>query len=156
MSTTQKTSLPRLKYHPNTERFLFEALRRMQRDLGRLQAPDAAGEPGSDQQGGDQQGGDQQRGDQQVGERQVHISGPELLEGIRVCALEEFGLMARTVFHCWSIHTTEDFGRVVFDLIERGEMSKTEGDQLSDFHDVYDFEEALDNQYRIDVSRAFS
>ena len=43
-----------------------------------------------------------------------------------------------------------------FHLIERGEMSKTDGDQLSDFNDVYEFEEALDNQYRIDVSRAFS
>lgn len=141
MSTTQNTSLPRLKYHPNTERFLFEALRRTQRNLGRLN------------EGRLQTGA---VGDQQAGERQVHISGPELLEGIREYALEEFGLMARTVFHCWSIHTTEDFGRVVFNLIERGEMSKTDGDQLSDFHDVYDFEEALDNQYQIDVSRAFS
>lgn len=142
MSTTQKTSLPRLKYHPNTERFLFEALRRTQRNLGRLQA----GGSGDDQHGGAQQ----------AGEKPVHISGPELLEGIREYALEEFGLMARTVFHCWSIHATDDFGRVVFDLIERGEMSKTDGDQLSDFNDLYDFEEALDNQYQLDVSRAFS
>jgi uncharacterized repeat protein (TIGR04138 family) len=146
MSTTQKTPLPRLKYHPNTERFLFEALRRTQRNLGRLHTG------GPDQQ----QMGQQQMDSQQPGDQQVHISGPELLEGIRELALEEFGLMARTVFHCWSIHTTEDFGRVVFDLIERGEMSKTDGDQLSDFNDVYDFEEALDNQYRIDVSRAFA
>ena len=156
MSTTQKTPLPRLKYHPNTERFLFEALRRTQRDLGRLQAEGRAGKPEAGEQGTGEQGTGEPGGDQQVGERQVHISGPELLEGIRVYALEEFGLMARTVFHCWSIHTTEDFGRVVFDLIERGEMSKTDGDQLSDFNDVYDFEEALDNQYRINVSRAFS
>jgi len=134
MSTTQNTSLPRVKHHPNTERFLFEALRRTQRNLGRLQMGGA---------------GDLSQA------QQAHISGPELLEGIREFALEEFGLMARTVFHCWSIHTTEDFGRVVFDLIERGEMSKTDGDQLSDFCDVYDFEEALDNQYQIDVSRAF-
>jgi len=140
MSTTQKTSLPRLKYHPNTERFLFEALRRTQRNLGRLKEDRLQSQSGS----------------HSSGEPQVHISGPELLEGIREYALEEFGLMARTVFHCWSIHSTEDFGRVVFDLIERGEMSKTDGDQLSDFNDVYEFEEALDNQYRIDVSRAFS
>ena len=45
---------------------------------------------------------------------------------------------------------------MVFDLIERNEMRKTEHDQLSDFSDVYDFEEALDNQYEIDVSHAFS
>ena len=138
MNTTQKTSPPRFKYHPNTERFLFEALRRTQRSLGRLKEDGLQSESHA------------------PGEQQVHISGPELLHGIREYALEEFGLMARTVFHCWSIHSTEDFGRVVFHLIERGEMSKTDGDQLSDFNDVYEFEEALDNQYRIDVSRAFS
>ena len=86
----------------------------------------------------------------------AHITGPELLEGIREFALEQFGLMARTVFHCWSIHATDDFGRMVFDLIERGEMRKTDSDQLSDFSDVFDFEDALDNQYHIDVSHAFS
>lgn len=139
MSTTQKTALPRLKYHPNTERFLFEALRRTQHSLGLLSSREPA----------EQDGGGRPR-------KQVHISGPELLEGIREYALEEFGLLARTVFHCWSIRTTEDFGRVVFDLIDRGEMSKTDGDQLSDFSDVYDFEEVFDNQYQIDVSRAFS
>lgn len=130
MSTTEKTSPPRLRYHPNAYRFLFAALRRAQQKLGRAQhGPD---------------------------EEQAHITGRELLEGIRECGLEQFGLMARTVFHCWSIHTTDDFGRMVFDLIERGEMRKTDSDQLSDFSDVYDFEEALDNQYRIDVSHAFS
>lgn len=146
MSTTQKNSPPRLKYHPNTERFLFEALRRTQRNLGRV----------SDGTMRSRRTGSLDPEVVDANDQQAHISGPELLEGIREFALEEFGLMARTVFHCWSIHTTEDFGRVVFDLIERHEMSKTEGDQLSDFVDVYDFEEALDNQYRIDVSRAFS
>jgi uncharacterized repeat protein (TIGR04138 family) len=84
-----------------------------------------------------------------------HITGGELLEFIREFALLRFGFMARTVFHCWSIHTTADFGRLVYDLIERGRMGKTEEDQLSDFDDVYDFEEALDQSYQIDVSQAF-
>ena len=131
MSTTQKTPLPRLRYHPNAYRFLFTALRRSQQNLGRAHLH------GSD-------------------DDQAHITGPELLEGIREFALEQFGLMARTVFHCWSIHTTDDFGRMVFDLIEKGEMRKTDSDQVSDFSEVFDFEEALDNQYQIDVSHAFS
>ncbi len=147
MSATQKTSQPRIKYHPNSVRFLFEALRRTQRNLGRLKGRRMQSGRAADSLDYE---------DLQAVEHQAHITGPELLEGIREFALEEFGLLARTVFHCWSIHTTEDFGRVVFDLIDRREMSKTEGDQLSDFVDVYDFEEALDNQYRIDVSRAFS
>ena len=131
MRTSEKTPPPRLRYHPRAYEFLFTALRRSQQTLGRTPA----------------------RG---PGDEQAHISGQELLEGIRKFALEQFGLMAQTVFHCWSIHTTDDFGRMVFDLIERGEMSKTESDQLSDFSDVFDFEEALVNQYRIDVHHAFS
>ena len=131
MNTTQKTSPPRLRYDPRAYEFLFAALRRTQRNLGRAAA----------------QGSTDER---------AHITGRELLEGIREFALEQFGLMSRTVFHCWSIHSTEDFGRMVFDRIERGEMSKTDGDQLSDFSDVFAFEEALDRQYQIDVSHAFS
>jgi len=149
MSTTQKTSLPRVKHHPHAERFVFEALRRTQFNLGRLKQDRLQSSDPIGQRRGAEQAGERHRN------RQFHITGPELLEGIREFALHEFGLMARSVFHCWSIHTTEDFGRVVFDLIERGEMSKTDGDQLSDFSDVYDFEEALDNQYQIDVSRTF-
>ena len=131
MNTTQKTTPPRLRYHPRAYDFLFAALRRSQQNLGRTRGKDS-------------------------GDEHCHITGPELLEGIRGLALEQFGLMARTVFHCWSIHTTEDFGRMVFDRIERGEMSKTDSDQLSDFSDVFEFEEALDQQYQIDVSHAFS
>ncbi|MBD3674644.1 MAG: hypothetical protein HUJ26_14065 [Planctomycetaceae bacterium] len=84
-----------------------------------------------------------------------HISGPELLEGIRKLALKQFGLMATTVFHQWGIDTTEDFGRLVFELIERGEMKKNETDCLSDFCGIYSFEEEFDRKYRINTSIAF-
>ena len=40
-----------------------------------------------------------------------HISGGELLEGIRLHALEEFGPIARHVLAHWGIHETRDFGR---------------------------------------------
>lgn len=130
MSTTQKAAPAQLRFHPNAYRFMFAALRRTQQKLGRSQA----------------HGPDDDR---------AHISGPELLAGIRDFALEQFGLMSLTVFRCWGVHSTEDFGRMVFELIERGEMRKTDGDQLSDFFDVYDFNEALDRQYQIDVSHAF-
>src|SRR6516164_3368416 len=54
-----------------------------------------------------------------------HVSGPELLEGIRVLALREFGLMARTVLHRWGIDRTDDFGEIVFSLVDAELMSKT-------------------------------
>ena len=113
----------------NAYRFLFAALRRTQDNLGRAQAS---------------------------GDEQAHISGQELLEGIREYALEQFGLLTLTVFHTWGIYTTDDFGRMVFELIERGEMRKTDQDHLADFSDLYDFEEVFNQQYRINVSLAFS
>ena len=130
MSTTQKSSPPRLRYHANAYPFLFTALNRTQRLLGRSSA----------------HGPEDER---------AHISGVELLEGIRDLALEQFGLMSTTVFHCWGIHTTEDFGRMVFEMVERGEMRKTDNDQLADFSEVFSFQDALDRNYAIDISGAF-
>ncbi len=88
-------------------------------------------------------------------EESAHISGPELLNGIRELALEEFGLMTISVFRHWGVRSTDDFGKIVFDFIERGAMRKTDRDQLSDFCDVYGFEEVFDRDYRINAAQAF-
>ena len=53
-------------------------------------------------------------------EQEYHVSGRELMEGARDLALREFGLMAKTVFHQWGIRKTDDFGEIVFNLIEAG------------------------------------
>ncbi len=84
-------------------------------------------------------------------EPQHHVSGPELLEGIRDLALREFGRMARTVFHLWGIERTADFGEIVFNLIESGMMSKTTEDNRRDFHDVYDLDRALVEGFRFQL-----
>jgi uncharacterized repeat protein (TIGR04138 family) len=81
-----------------------------------------------------------------------HVSGPELLDGIREFAIKQFGLMTISVFKHWGVKSTDDFGRIVFELIERGEMRKTDQDQLSDFFDLYDFEEAFNRQFQVDTS----
>ncbi|TMQ53159.1 MAG: hypothetical protein E6K77_06745 [Candidatus Eisenbacteria bacterium] len=72
-----------------------------------------------------------------------HVSGEELLEGIRRLALERFGPMAKTVFEQWGIMRTEDFGAIVFQLVDEGLLGKTEKDKLSDFARGYDFNEAF-------------
>ena len=72
-----------------------------------------------------------------------HVSGRELIEGIRRYALQEFGPMAATVLKEWGITKTEDFGRIVFMLVETGKLGKTDDDKLEDFADGYDFEEAF-------------
>lgn len=80
-----------------------------------------------------------------------HVSGPELVAGIRDLALREFGLMARTVFRLWGINKTADFGEIVFNLIESSLMSKTDQDARDDFADVFDLDEALMEGYQIPV-----
>jgi uncharacterized repeat protein (TIGR04138 family) len=80
-----------------------------------------------------------------------HVSGPELRHGIRALALQEFGLMARTVFHMWGITKTDDFGDMVFNLVEAELMSKTPQDTRNDFHNVYDLDEALLRDFHIQL-----
>lgn len=72
-----------------------------------------------------------------------HVSGKELLEGIRVHALSEFGPLAFTVFREWGVLTTQDFGEIVFRLVEAGRLGKTETDTIDDFKNVFSFEEAF-------------
>src|SRR5438132_12328757 len=72
-----------------------------------------------------------------------HVTGPELLDGVRRYALKEFGPMVMTVFDNWGIHSCEDIGRIVFNLIGAGVFGKTEEDSIEDLKNVYDFEESF-------------
>jgi uncharacterized repeat protein (TIGR04138 family) len=72
-----------------------------------------------------------------------HVAGPELLDGVRQYALKEFGPMVITVFASWGIHSCEDIGNMVFNLIGAGIFGKTKEDSIEDFKNVYDFEEAF-------------
>ena len=72
-----------------------------------------------------------------------HVTGPELLEGLRQYALKEFGPMVMTVFDTWGIHSSADIGNMVFNLIGAGIFGKTEEDSIEDFRNVYNFEEVF-------------
>ena len=72
-----------------------------------------------------------------------HVSGQELLLGIRGFALAQFGPMAMTVFEEWGIHQCRDFGDIVFNMVENGLLAKTEKDNRADFDGGYDFYEAF-------------
>lgn len=72
-----------------------------------------------------------------------HVSGQELLEGIRQYALQKFGPMTMLVLNDWGVHKGEDFGDIVFNLIDAGLFSKTEKDSRDDFKGGYDFFEAF-------------
>jgi len=76
-----------------------------------------------------------------------HVSGKELLNGIKEYALDEFGPMTFTVLAEWGIHSTQDFGELVFNLVEAGRLGKTEADSRDDFKNVYSFDEAFLKPY---------
>jgi uncharacterized repeat protein (TIGR04138 family) len=82
--------------------------------------------------------------------RESHVSGRELLEGIRTFALEHFGLMARTVFRMWNIHRTDDFGDIVYNLISASVLTSTPNDRREDFHDVFNLDDALTRGFDIE------
>lgn len=124
-----RRSHPRLLFHPHAYVFVSEALKTAQELVSR-QLVDRLDET-------------------------HHISGPELLEGVRILGLRLYGLMAPVVFRHWGLSSTDDFGRIVFEMIERGDMRKSDSDQLSDFHGVYSLDESFAHDYKIDVSKAF-
>ena len=76
--------------------------------------------------------------------RKGHVTANELLAGIREFGLEQYGPMTRTVFGHWGVETTQDFGEIVFNMVENGLLGKTETDSRKDFKDIYNFEEAFD------------
>jgi len=80
-------------------------------------------------------------------EEKRHVSGEELLEGIRGYALKQYGPLSREVFHCWGVKNCRDFGEIVFNLVEHGLLGKTEQDSREDFAGGYDFKEAFEDPF---------
>ena len=72
-----------------------------------------------------------------------HVTGQELLDGIRDYALVQFGPMTQMVFEEWGIKRCEDFGEIVFNMVEIGLLGKTEKDSREDFGGGYDFDDAF-------------
>lgn len=72
-----------------------------------------------------------------------HVSGQELLIGLRGHALEQFGPMALMVLTEWGIWRCEDFGEMVFNMVEHELLARTEEDSREDFKGGYDFLDAF-------------
>ena len=72
-----------------------------------------------------------------------HVSGQELLAGIRDYALNEYGPMTLTVLNEWGVQRCEDFGELVFNMVENNLLAKTKKDSRDDFKGGYDFVEAF-------------
>lgn len=116
------------RYHPEAYEFLHRGLelaRRMKH------GPPSAGDPASSQR---------------------HVTGQELCHALRVLAVRQWGPLAREVLRRWNIHRTQDFGQMVYLMIDVGLMGKQDSDDISDFDDVYDFATAFGG-YEIPVDQ---
>jgi uncharacterized repeat protein (TIGR04138 family) len=106
------------RYQPDAYTFVQEAIYYTQRSLGRHK------------------------------QEHKHVGGKELLNGIRDYALSTFGPMTPTVLSEWGIHSCEDFGEIVFNLIEYHQATQSQSDSREDFKNGYDFDEAFRKPFR--------
>jgi uncharacterized repeat protein (TIGR04138 family) len=84
-----------------------------------------------------------QRGGKRRRQAERHVSGQQLCEAARLYGLQQYGYLAPKVLATWGVKSTADFGEIVFNMIEIGQMRKTRGDKREDFHDVFEFGEAF-------------
>ena len=77
-----------------------------------------------------------------------HVTGQELLAGMRAHALEVFGPLAGHVWRAWGVQETLDWGRIVFLLVEEGLLNRQESDSMEDFRDGFEFDAAFERGYK--------
>jgi len=78
-----------------------------------------------------------------------HVTGDQLCYGIRDYAIEQYGLLAKPVLKRWHINHCEDFGHIVFALVEAGLMHKTDENSIEDFVGVFDFDETFSSKMQL-------
>jgi uncharacterized repeat protein (TIGR04138 family) len=118
--------------------FVFEALNYAHDVLGMGQ-----------QRPKDEEEGEEAPRPKRKGKAERHLTGQQLCEAIRQYALDQYGLLAKPVLNSWGVKSTGDFGSIVFNLIEAGQMRKTKQDRVDDFKDVFDFDEAFVRDFKI-------
>ncbi len=82
----------------------------------------------------------------------AHLTGQQLCEAIRQFALDQYGLMSIVVLANWGLHSTSDFGEIVYNLIKIGLMKKSDSDRREDFNAVFEFEEAFRRGFKITMT----
>lgn len=89
-----------------------------------------------------------------TGERR-HLTGDELAQGLIDFAHKQFGPLAHSVLEYWGIHTTDDLGYIVYNLIDINLIRKQESDSLEDFFNVINIKEHLDNQDNYIIDKTY-
>ena len=78
-----------------------------------------------------------------------HITGQQLCEACRLYAIEQYGYLSKMVLAKWGVHSTSDFGEIVYNLIRIEQMRKSDSDQREDFDDLYTFDEAFEPDFAL-------
>ena len=76
-----------------------------------------------------------------------HVTGREIMENVKDLAIQQFGFLARSVLASWGVHRTNDFGEIVFNLIDADLLQKTANDRREDFHELYEFGEVFERGF---------
>lgn len=78
---------------------------------------------------------------------EYHVSGRELLAGIRKLAGERWGMLTPKVLEHWGVYKTEDFGEIVFCMVEDEKLQwrKRDCDSRADFAGGFDFQTAFED-----------
>ncbi len=90
----------------------------------------------------------EQDGESRGDQSDRHIAATDLLSGLRDFALAQYGPMARLVLERWGLYATEDFGEIVFGLVDCQLLNKQDSDRKSDFRDGFDFHDAFDRAWK--------
>ena len=77
-----------------------------------------------------------------------HVSGQELLAGMRAYASELFGPLAGEVWRRWGVKETLDWGRIVFLLVDAGLLNRQAEDKIEDFKDGFEFDDVFVKKYK--------
>ncbi len=72
-----------------------------------------------------------------------HISGLQLLLGMKKILLAKYGCMAIDILNAWNITCTDDFGNIVFSLAEIELLGTSNEDSPEDFHNRFNFYDAF-------------
>ena len=78
-----------------------------------------------------------------------HITGQELVAGLRQEATRLFGPLAAQVWRSWGVRSTLDWGHIVFLLVDSGILSRQESDSIEDFRTDLDYEQEFGEGYEV-------
>jgi len=69
-----------------------------------------------------------------------HVSGRELVEGVRDYAIDQFGPFAAQILRGWGVTDSLAIGNIVFNMVNRKLLGASDKDSIDDFKFEFDFD----------------